>query len=61
MLAEILMMRLESAPRPSQEKLPSSTSQFVPFNMSGPFTFKVGKDRRVESTPQGLFTDQELD
>jgi hypothetical protein len=53
MLAEIFMMRLEAAPRPSQETLPSSTSQFVPFNDNGQFTFKEGKNRRVvESTPQ---------
>jgi hypothetical protein len=52
MLAEIFMMRLEVAPRLSQEKLPSSTSQFVPFNENGQFAFKAGKDRRVESTPQ---------
>jgi hypothetical protein len=52
MLAEIFMMRLESAPRPSQEKLPSSTSQFVSFNGSGQFRFKDRKDQRIESTPQ---------
>jgi hypothetical protein len=53
MLAEIFMMRLEAAPRPSQETLPSSTSQFVPFNDNGQFTCKEGKDRPVvESTPQ---------
>jgi hypothetical protein len=53
MLAEIFMMRLEAAPRPPQEILPSSTSQFVPFNENGQFTFKEGKNRRVvESTPK---------
>ena len=52
MLAEIFMVRLEATPRPSRELLPSSTSQFVPFNKEGQFVFKDRKDRLVEATPQ---------
>jgi len=52
LLAEIFMVRLEATPRPSQELLPSSTSQFVPFNKEGQFVFKDRKDRLVEATPQ---------
>jgi hypothetical protein len=52
MLAEIFMVRLEAAQPPSQEKLPSSTSQFVPFNQGGEFRFREGKDRRVGSEPR---------
>jgi hypothetical protein len=52
MLAEIFMVRLEATPRTSQEKLPSSTSQFVPINKEGQFVFKDPKGRLVEATPQ---------
>jgi hypothetical protein len=52
MLAEIFMVRLEATPRPSQELLPSSTSQFVPFNKEGQFVFKDPKDRLIEAAPQ---------
>jgi hypothetical protein len=44
MLAEIFMVRLEAKPRALQEKLPSSTSQFVPFNKEGQFAFKERND-----------------
>jgi hypothetical protein len=40
MLAEIFMLRLEAAPRPSEEKLPSSTSQFVPLKGNEQFAIK---------------------
>jgi hypothetical protein len=50
MLAEIFMVRLEATPRPSQELLPSSTSQFVPFNKEGQFVVKDRNDRLVEAT-----------
>jgi len=52
MLAEIFMVRLEATPRVWQEKLPSSTSQFVPFHKEGQFAFKDRKDRLVKATPQ---------
>jgi hypothetical protein len=44
LLAEIFMVRLEAKPRALQEKLPSSTSQFVPFNKEGQFAFKERND-----------------
>jgi hypothetical protein len=52
MLAEIFMVRLEAKPRALQEKLPSSTSQFVPFNKEGQFAFKERNDGLVEAIPQ---------
>jgi hypothetical protein len=45
MLAEIFMLRLESAARVLQEKLPSSGPQFVPF-----ITSSVVKSKDVVST-----------
>lgn len=35
MPAEMFILRLEAAARPTQETLPSSNSQFVPFNPAG--------------------------
>ena len=52
MLAEIFMARLEATPRPSQVPLPSSSSQFVPFNKNDQFSFKDRRDRVAEPTPQ---------
>jgi hypothetical protein len=52
MLAEIFMVWLEAKPRAPQEKLPTSTSQFVPFNKEGQFAFKERNDGLVESIPQ---------
>jgi hypothetical protein len=43
MLAEIFMVRLEAAVPASQEKLPSSHSQFVPFNLGA-------QNRRADTT-----------
>ena len=40
MLAEILIVRLETAARPSGGTIPSSSSQFVPFRPDGQFSFK---------------------
>ena len=48
MLAEILMVRLEAAVRPVQEKLPSSVSPFVPFSPSAQLTFKRNEDGAPE-------------
>jgi hypothetical protein len=36
----------------AREPLPSSTSQFVPFNKNDQFSFKDRRDRLVEPTPQ---------
>jgi hypothetical protein len=52
MLAEIFMVRLEATARVSNETLPTSPSQFVPFNKDGQFAFKDPEDRLVEPTPQ---------
>jgi hypothetical protein len=40
MLAEIFMLRLETAVRSLRERLPSSTSQFVSYAPNSEFTFK---------------------
>jgi hypothetical protein len=56
MLAEIFMVRLEATPRVSQEILPSSNSQFVPFNKTGQFAFKDSKDRLVEPVRENAST-----
>jgi hypothetical protein len=42
MLAEIFMLRLETAARLITEMLPSSTSRFVPFKPVTHFSFKDG-------------------
>jgi hypothetical protein len=39
---------VESTPRPSEEKLPSSTSQFVAFNKNEQLTFKDLKNQGVD-------------
>ena len=44
MLAEIFMVRLEATVSVSQEKIPSSNSQFVPFTPDTQLTFKQGCD-----------------
>jgi hypothetical protein len=40
MLAEIFMVRSEAKARLVEEVLPSSTSQFIPFNPRSQFVFK---------------------
>jgi len=40
MLAEIFIVRLEAGPRTFQEKIPSSSSQLVPFRPDSRFSFK---------------------
>ena len=49
MLAEIFIVRLEATVPVSQEKLPSSNSQFVPFTPDTQLTFKKGRDRPAEA------------
>jgi hypothetical protein len=51
MLAEIFMLRLEARPRVLHETLPSSSSQFVPFEGSGQFAFRYQRDWLVEPAP----------
>ena len=52
MLAEIFMLRLEGAARAVLEALPSSLSPFVPFTTDSRCTFKQGRKRRSEGTPE---------
>jgi hypothetical protein len=49
MLAEIFMLRLETAVRASREGLPSSTSQFVCYTPNSEFTFK--ESRKLPEPP----------
>ena len=49
MLAEIFMVRLEATGPVSQEKLPSSNSQFVPFTPDTQLTFKKGWDQPAKA------------
>jgi len=49
MLAEIFMVRLKATVSVSQEKIPSSNSQFVPFTPDTQLTFKQGCDRPAEA------------
>jgi hypothetical protein len=48
MLAEIFMLRLETAVRALRERLPSSPSQFVSYTPNSEFTFK---ERRKPPEP----------
>jgi hypothetical protein len=54
MLAEIFMVRLEVTPRVLHETLPTSSSQFVPFERSSQFAFKGQRGRLVEHAPSSL-------
>ena len=49
MLAEIFMLRLETAVRELRERLPSSTSQFVSYAPNREFTFK--ESRKLPEPP----------
>ncbi len=49
MLAEIFMVRLEATVSVSQEKIPSSDLEFVPFTPDTQVTFKQGCDRPAET------------
>ena len=49
MLAEIFMMRLETAARGLKETVPSSASRFIPFNPNRQFAFKQRPDRPLEA------------
>jgi hypothetical protein len=49
MLAEIFMVRSEAKERLVEEVLPSSTSQFVPFNPRSQFVFKETDPKGAEA------------
>jgi hypothetical protein len=52
MLAEIFMVRLETAARLLRDTLPSSPSRFVSFNPNGQVTFKDGRNGSSEVAPE---------
>ena len=49
MLAEIFMIRLETAKRTLQEAVPSISSHFVPIAATGELRFKERRERPAEA------------
>jgi hypothetical protein len=60
MLSEIFILRLETASRVLPKTLPSSSSQFVPFDRSSQFAFKYQKDWLVEPAPNSLNLEKDF-